>query len=69
MFGQIPDVLEDVWIDLAMGEIEKAKKTIDAVPKQHPFELKYHNIEKVKWESCTDILDEHQRKKHLLQGW
>lgn len=69
MFGQIPDVLEDVWIDLAMGEIDKAQKTIDAVPKQHPFEIKYHNIEKVSWESCTEILDEHQRKKHLLQGW
>ena len=69
MFGQIPDVLEDVWIDLAMGEIAKAQKTIDAVPKQHPFALKYHNIDQVKWESCSEILDEHQRKKHLLQGW
>ncbi|ETR65432.1 MAG: hypothetical protein OMM_14261 [Candidatus Magnetoglobus multicellularis str. Araruama] len=25
LFGQIPDVLEDVWIDVANGEIEKAK--------------------------------------------
>ncbi|KJR42427.1 helicase domain-containing protein, partial [Candidatus Magnetoovum chiemensis] len=25
LFGQIPDVLEDVWIDIAVGDIEKAK--------------------------------------------
>ncbi len=27
MFGQIPDILEDVWIEVAMGEIEHAKQT------------------------------------------
>jgi hypothetical protein len=36
-----------VWIDIALGEIERAKRTIDAVPKQHPFELRYHTVEKV----------------------
>ncbi len=69
MFGQIPDVLEDVWIDLAMGEIEKAKTTIDTVPQQHPFELKYHNIERVEWESCSQVLDADCKRKHLLKGW
>ena len=69
MFGQIPDVLEDVWIDLAMGETEKAKTTIDAIPKQHPFELKYHNIERVEWESCTEVLDADCRRQHLFKGW
>jgi len=34
MFGQIPDVLEDVWIDVALGKIESAKQTINALPKQ-----------------------------------
>ncbi len=47
LFGQIPDVLEDVWIDMALGEIEKAKRTIDALPERHPFEMKYSHIEKV----------------------
>jgi hypothetical protein len=31
LFGQLPDVLEDVWIDVAMGQIEQAKMTIDAL--------------------------------------
>jgi ERCC4-related helicase len=57
MFGQIPDVLEDVWVHTALGEIEQANKTIDAVYKQHPFEIKYNQIRKVPWESCAKVLD------------
>ncbi len=70
MFGQIPDILEDVWIEIAMGEIERAKQTIDAIPKQHPMMRKYHKkLEKVAWESCTQVLDASNQKQHLLQGW
>jgi superfamily II DNA or RNA helicase len=70
LFGQIPDVLEDVWIQMAVGEIEAAKQTIDALPRQHPFEIKYHQkIEKVNWESCSRVLDADERKRFLLRGW
>lgn len=67
--AQIPDVLEDVWIEVALGEIERAKQTIDAVPEQHPFELRYHQIEKVEWGSCSRVLDANARKRCLLNGW
>jgi superfamily II DNA or RNA helicase len=69
LFGQIPDILEDVWIDIALGEVERAKRTIDAVPQKHPFELRYHTIEKVDWESCANVLDADERKRVLAQGW
>lgn len=69
LFGQIPDVLEDVWVHMALGEIEQAKKTIDAVQKQHPFELKYNQIKKEPWESCSKVLDSVNRRKYLAQGW
>jgi superfamily II DNA or RNA helicase len=69
LFGQIPDILEDVWIDVALGEIDQARQTIDAVPKKHPFELRYHTIEKVDWESCARVLDPEARKRALAQGW
>jgi hypothetical protein len=69
LFGQLPDVLEDVWIDVALGQIERAKATIDAVPKQHPFELKYHSLTKVPWETCAQVLDTVDQKTHLLRGW
>ena len=70
MFGQIPDVLEDVWIHVALNDIEEAKRKIDAMPKQHPFELRYHvNVGKVDWESCTRVLDSREKSKHLMTGW
>jgi hypothetical protein len=69
LFGQIPDVLEDVWIHLALGEREKAERIIDQIPEQHPFELKYHRLEKVPWENCSRVLEAHSRKEHLLKGW
>ena len=69
LFGQLPDTLEDVWVQVALGEIEKAQQTIDAVPKQHPFELRYRQVEPVDWESCTRVLNNEARCRHLARGW
>jgi len=70
MFGQIPDTLQTIWIDEALGDREVAKQTIDKLPDQHPFEMKYNQIQtKVNWESCTQVLDSSDRKKVLLQSW
>lgn len=69
LFGQIPDVLEDVWVKVALNEIEEAKHIIDAVPKQHPFELRYNQLEPIDWESCATVLDNVERKKVLMTGW
>ena len=69
LFGQIPDTLEDVWIDVALDKIEDAKSNIEATPVRHPFEIKYDRIEPVDWESCTKVLDNEERKKHLMKGW
>lgn len=70
MFGQIPDILEDVWVHVALNEIEEAKRKIDAIPKQHPFELRYHvNLGKVDWESCSQVLDDKEKRKYLMMGW
>ena len=69
MFGQIPDVLEDVWIEIAMGNKERAKEIIDNVPEKHPFEMKYNKIENVDWESCSEVLNNIERKQKLKQSW
>lgn len=70
MFGQLPDVLEDVWIQIALDDIEQANKIIDEVPKYHPFELRYERgVGKVDWESCVKVLDKHEKRKYLMSGW
>ena len=69
MFGQVPDVLEDVWIDIAVGEVERAKKVIDAVPRQHPFDIRYQRIQKTSWETCERVLASEARRGLLRQPW
>jgi SNF2 family DNA or RNA helicase len=69
MFGQIPDTLEDVWVAAALRDEEDAKRVIDAVPKRHPFEMKYDRIENVDWESCSRVLDSASQLEALRKGW
>jgi superfamily II DNA/RNA helicase len=69
LFGQIPDVLEDVWVALALGEKEQAKKIIDVLPKEHPFEVRYTKVEKVNWESCSMVLSAIEKRRVLSEEW
>ena len=69
LFGQLPDTLEDVWVKVALGEMEQAKQTIDRVPDKHPFELRYHEVGRVDWESCARVLDDAAKRQSLTRGW
>jgi len=71
MFGQIPDTLEDVWIDVALNNIEEAKERIDKVPDQNPFTIKYETkIPATEdWEASTFVLDHDEKLKQFLIGW
>jgi hypothetical protein len=69
LFGQVPDILEDIWIDVALGEIEQAKRVIDAVPDKHPFEIRYQKIERIDWESCAQVLSGTAKREALMRSW
>lgn len=71
IFGQIPEVLEDVWISMAKNDEKGAEDAINKVPKKNPFELKYEqNIPKTEdWQSCTFVLDKSEKLKELMKGW
>ncbi|MBW2066873.1 MAG: DEAD/DEAH box helicase, partial [Deltaproteobacteria bacterium] len=69
LFGQIPDILEDVWIDVANGEIEEAKKLIQAVHPKHPFDEKYNRVADIDWDGCAIVLNEEDKRRILLEKW
>jgi superfamily II DNA or RNA helicase len=71
MFGQIPDTLEDVWIDIALDNEQQAQERIDAIPKQNPFSIKYETIppHTENWEACTTVLDKQDKMRQLMRGW
>jgi hypothetical protein len=54
---------------VALGEVERAKQVIAAVPKQHPFDIKYQRIEKIDWESCEKVLSATAKRSALVKGW
>jgi hypothetical protein len=71
IFGQLPEVLEDVWIAMAQNDEKRAMETINSLPKRHPFELKYEqNIPQTEnWQTCTFVLDKKEKLKELMKGW
>lgn len=69
LFGQLPDTLEDVWIQVALHDERKAREIIGQVPQAHPFELKYDRVEPVDWESCSQVLDSVAQLEILNKGW
>ncbi len=69
LFGQIPDVLEDAWIAVAVGDQERARKVIDELPNTHPFELRYTRVDKIDWESCREVLNAAEKQRVLSEGW
>lgn len=71
IFGQIPEVLEDVWIAMAQNDEKRAEESINKAPKKNPFEIKYEqNIPKTEdWQTCTFVLDKKEKIKELMKGW
>lgn len=69
LFGQIPDILEDVWVEVAMGHKELALQKINEIPHRNPFEIRYDQIHLVDFESCSQVLNGVEVKDLLLNGW
>jgi hypothetical protein len=69
LFGQLPDTLEDVWVQVALRNEARAREIIDAVPTVHPFEIRYDRVEPVDWESCSRVLDAEAQSDLLIRGW
>jgi superfamily II DNA or RNA helicase len=71
MFGQIPEVLEDVWIAMAQNDEQRALEVINKIPERNPFVIKYEMSipDCGDWEKCAVVLDKKEMIKELLKGW
>lgn len=70
LFGQIPDTLEDVWVQVAFKDEEAAHQLIDrTTATRNPFDVKYSRVEDAEWETCVSVLNEVSVKELLSQGW
>ena len=70
MFGQIPDTLEDVWVQLALDNEQAARQLIDrTAATRNPFDAKYSRVEDADWETCSIVVDPLQVREELRRGW
>ena len=71
IFGQIPDILEDVWIAMALEGRAAAEQVLsDEEPKKNPFEARYaKTFGAVSWDRCGDLLKSEERLRVLRDGW
>ena len=70
LFGQIPDTLEDVWVQVALNDEQAARQLIDrTTATRNPFDVKYSKVEDVDWETCTAVLNRVSMKELLSCGW
>jgi ERCC4-related helicase len=71
LFGQIPDVLEDVWVAIAQNDEKRAEEAINKLPQKHPFEIKYEEAipDCGDWEKCAVVLYKHDMMVALRKGW
>lgn len=70
LFGQIPDTLEDVWVQVALNDADAANQLIDrTTATRNPFDVKYSKVEDAEWETCSTVLDPRAVKEQLSQGW
>ena len=70
LFGQIPDTLEDVWVQVALNDEQAANLLIDrTAATRNPFDVKYSRVEDADWETSPLVLDPISVKELLSLGW
>jgi hypothetical protein len=70
LFGQIPDTLEDVWVQIALNDQQAAQRLINrTAAAQNPFDVKYSKVEDADWETCATVLSSVDMREALSKGW
>ena len=70
LFGQIPDTLEEVWVQIALQNEQAANQLIDRTKAtRNPFDVKYSKVDEADWETCSTVLEPMTVKEQLSQGW
>lgn len=70
LFGQIPDTLEDVWVQVALENEEMARTLIDrTTATRNPFDVRYSKVEDSDWETCSLVIEPIALRELLTKGW
>ena len=69
-FGQIPDSLEDVWVQVTLNDEQAARQLINrTTATRNPLDVKYSKVEDDRWETCSNVLKSISMKELLSKEW
>ena len=70
LFGQIPDSLEDVWVQVTLNDEQAARQLINrTTATRNPLDVKYSKVEDDRWETCSNVLKSISMKELLSKEW
>lgn len=70
LFGQIPDVLKDVWVEIALDNLAAAQRLIEDVPNTNPFDERYSVLRDVpEWDTWKEVLNKTEKLAELRKPW
>lgn len=72
LFGGLPDVIEDDWIEDIETLDLKLSEYIDKQRRATAFELRYSDTidpPDEPWERCSQVLSRRDVAEHLSRGW
>ena len=81
IFGQLPDVLSDEWIDDEQGLDRELRKFVEGRQRANAFDARWGNTAtgvsmsaaeqdwQEGWETCTEVLSRRDISNRLCEGW
>lgn len=72
IFGTLPDVIEDDWIEDIEKLDERLNEFTNRKKQANAFDLRYAadvDTNEEKWELCERVLARHDVRERLLRGW
>src|SRR5262245_37868042 len=72
VFGSLPDVIEDDWIDDIENLDEKLSEFIERKRRANAFDIRYADTidpEGEPWEKCSEVLSRRDVIETLSRGW
>ena len=68
-FGQIPETLEHMWVQVALNDEVAVDQLIDrSTAARNPFDAKYSRVEDGVWETCSKVSNQVSVHELLLKN-
>lgn len=73
IFGQVPDIIKDIWIEEALQELEERDKNIERIKdkQKNIFNIKERQISpnRIDWNKVNETIYEEEKIQYMKKSW